>query len=63
MLYSGFTTAAYLHTRNTVLWKENRKEIFQRWLWRVSLSSIEGGCQLKEGWNFGTIADIQTRAM
>ena len=40
-------TAAYLHTRNTVLWKENRKETFRRWLRRINLGSVEGGCLLK----------------
>ena len=45
-------TAAYLHTR------ENRKKIFRRWLRSVSLGSIEGGCQLKQGWHFSTIDDI-----
>ena len=39
-------TAVYLHTRNTVFWKEN-KNIFRRLLRRVSLSSVQGGCQLK----------------
>ena len=39
--------AAYLHTHNTVLWKQNRKELFQMWLRRISLGGIEGGCQLK----------------
>ena len=40
------TTAAYLHTRNTVLLKENRKEIFRRWLRRISLGTVEVGCPL-----------------
>ena len=52
-------TAAHLHTCNTVLWEENGREIFWRWLRRVSLGCVEGGCQLKEGWNFGMIADIR----
>ena len=39
--------AAYLHTCNTVLWKENGKETFRRWLRRDRLGGVEGGCQLK----------------
>ena len=34
----------------TVLWKENRKESFQRWLRNVNLGSIEGG-----SWNMADI--------
>ena len=52
-----YITAAFLHTRNTVLWKENRKEIFRRWLRRVSLGRRWVSVELRLA--FCTIVDIQ----
>ena len=39
--------ASYLHMCNILLWKENNKEIFQRWLLIVSLGGVEGRCYLR----------------
>ena len=47
-IYFCIITAAYLHTRNTVLCKDNRKEIFRRWVRRYRLGGVEDGCQLKQ---------------
>ena len=42
-----FEILLHISTRVTPCCGKNRKEIFRRWLRRVSLECIEGGCQLK----------------
>ena len=45
-LFKGLGQAAYRHMHNTMLWKENLRRSSGDGF-KVSLGSVEGGCQLK----------------